>query len=96
MRIGPPPGAIGDKYAIGGFQQTPIHGDLSGMCPHLRAHSRSMHSQLELSEGVFVYVLGLVVIATQSGHFWFGLGLAVVPVATAVVGRAVAAGRAKP
>lgn len=33
-----------------------------------------------LSEGVFVYLLGLVVIATVPGRFWFGFALAVLPI----------------
>jgi hypothetical protein len=52
-----------------------------------------MGNRLHLSEGVFIYLLGLVVIATHPGRFWLGFMLAVFPVATAVIGRGVAAGR---
>ena len=38
-----------------------------------------------ISEGVFVYLLGLVVVATAPEHFWFGLLLAVLPIAVAVL-----------
>jgi hypothetical protein len=46
-----------------------------------------------ISEGVFVYLLGLVVIATQPGRFWFGFVLAVVPVFVAIALRTYAARR---
>jgi hypothetical protein len=45
-----------------------------------------MH-RLQLSEGLFVYVLGLVVIATQPARFWLGFVLAVTPIAGALALR---------
>jgi hypothetical protein len=45
-----------------------------------------MH-RLQLSEGLFVYVLGLVVIATQPARFWLGFALAVVPIVGALALR---------
>jgi len=43
-------------------------------CPRLAAYSRGM-SRLPLSEGLFVYLLGLAVIATRPGRFWLGFAL---------------------
>ncbi len=47
----------------------------------------------EPSEGVFLYVLGLVVIATHPARFWLGMTLAVVPVVLGPLIRAVEASR---
>jgi len=48
-------------------------------------------NRVALSEGVFVYVLGLVIIATHAGRFWLGFSLAIVPPAVGMLGRAVGA-----
>jgi hypothetical protein len=40
------------------------------------------------SEGVFLYLLGLVVVATRPGRFWFGFALALVPLVIGPFGRA--------
>ena len=40
------------------------------------------------SEGVYLYLLGLVVVATHTGRFWFGFTLAVVPLVVGPLGRA--------
>ena len=45
-----------------------------------------MH-RLQLSEALFVYVLGLVVIATQPARFWLGFALATAPIVAAVTLR---------
>jgi hypothetical protein len=42
-----------------------------------------MH-RLQLSEGLFVYVLGLVIIAAQPARFWLGFSLAVAPIVGAL------------
>lgn len=41
--------------------------------------------RLPVSEGVLVYLLGLVVIATAPGGFWFGFALAVLPIAVGLL-----------
>ena len=43
-------------------------------------HARRIVSRLSLSGGVLVYLLGLVVIATQPGRFWLGFTLATLPI----------------
>jgi hypothetical protein len=48
---------------------------------------KCMH-RLQLSEALFVYVLGLVVIATQPARFWFGFALAMAPILGALALRA--------
>jgi hypothetical protein len=48
-----------------------------------------MTPQPVISEGVFIYALGLVIIATHPGRFWLGLAIAVIPVLLAIVGRLV-------
>jgi hypothetical protein len=44
-------------------------------------------TRLPVSEGVFIYLLGLVVIATQPGRFWLGFALAVIPLGVGVLLR---------
>jgi hypothetical protein len=44
-------------------------------------------SRLPLSEGAFVYLLGLVVIATHPGRFWLGFTLAALPIVAGLVLR---------
>ena len=46
-----------------------------------------MH-RFQPSEGVYLYVLGLVIVATHAGRFWFGFTLAVVPLVIGPFGRA--------
>lgn len=46
-------------------------------------------NRLEPSEGVFVYVLGLVVIATHPARFWLGFVLAMVPLLIGPLGRGI-------
>jgi hypothetical protein len=41
----------------------------------------------QVSEGVFLYALGLVIIATHPARFWLGFGLAIVPLLIGPVGR---------
>jgi hypothetical protein len=38
-------------------------------------------TRLPFSEGFLIYLVGLVVIATHPARFWFGLGLAMLPIA---------------
>ena len=45
------------------------------------------------SEGVFLYVLGLAVIATHPARFWLGMGLAVAPILLGPVTRAIETSR---
>ncbi len=40
------------------------------------------------SEGVYLYVIGLVIVVTHPGRFWFGFTLAVVPIMIGPFGRA--------
>jgi hypothetical protein len=44
--------------------------------------------RFQLSEGVFLYTLRLVIVATHPGRFWLGVTLAVIPIAIGPVGRA--------
>jgi hypothetical protein len=46
-----------------------------------------MNNRLQLSEGVFVYALGVAIIATRPGRFWLGMALAIVPILIGPVGR---------
>ena len=39
-----------------------------------------MPTRLPISEGLLVYLLGLVVIATTPGRFWLGFASAVLPI----------------
>jgi hypothetical protein len=48
-------------------------------------------NRLALSEGVFFYVLGLVIIATHASRFWLGFSLAVIPPVVGVLGRTLGA-----
>lgn len=50
-----------------------------------------MSSRFVPSDGTFVYLLGLVVIATRPGRFWLGLSLALVPIAVGTIGRVIVA-----
>ena len=52
-------------------------------------------TRLATSEGFFIYLLGLVVIATQPGRFWFGLVLAATPIAIGAVLRTYDAARGR-
>lgn len=52
-----------------------------------------MINRSNLSEGHFIYVLGLVIIATQPGRFWLGLTLAVVPLLIGALGRGIGGDR---
>lgn len=52
-----------------------------------------MRDQTPISEGTFLYVLGLVIVASHSGRFWLGFGLAAIPVMVGALGKAVSAGR---
>jgi hypothetical protein len=44
-------------------------------------------SRQPLSEGVFLYLLGLVVIATRPGRFWVGFALALAPIVAGILLR---------
>ena len=46
-----------------------------------------MNSRLQPSEGTFVYLLGVVIVATCPSRFWLGLGLAIVPLIASVATR---------
>ena len=46
-----------------------------------------------ISEGVFVYGLGLVIIATHPGRFWLGFTLAAGPILIGPLGRAIGGDR---
>ncbi len=46
-----------------------------------------MNNRFQLTEGVFIYVLGLVMIATRPGRFWFGFALAMLPVFAGAFGK---------
>ena len=45
----------------------------------------SSNSRFHVSEGVFLYLLGLVVIATRPGRFWLGFALALAPIVAGVL-----------
>ena len=49
---------------------------------------RTTVRRFELSEGVYLYLLGTVVVATHPGRFWSGFSLAVVPLLIGPFGRA--------
>jgi hypothetical protein len=51
----------------------------------------SMDQRFRPSEGMFLYLVGLVVIATNPDRFWLGFSLAILPVVVGAVGRAFAA-----
>jgi hypothetical protein len=40
------------------------------------------------SEGVFLYMLGLVIVGTHPGRFWLGITLSVIPLVIGPLGRA--------
>jgi len=40
---------------------------------------------LQASEGLFVYLLGMVITATQPRRFWLGVALALLPIVTRVL-----------
>ena len=44
--------------------------------------------RLQPSEGVYLYVVGLVIVVTHPGRFWFGFTLAVGPIMIGPFGRA--------
>ena len=46
------------------------------------------------SEGTYLYLLGLVIIATQASRFWLGIVLAGIPVLSSAVGRMLGGWRA--
>lgn len=46
-------------------------------------------NRFQPSEGVFCYLLGLVIIAAHPGRFWLGFGLAIVPLVVGPLGRAI-------
>jgi hypothetical protein len=46
-----------------------------------------MRRRIELPESYFIYVLGLVVIASRPDSFWLGFFLAATPILTALIGR---------
>jgi hypothetical protein len=48
-----------------------------------------MRTTPPLSEGVFLYVLGIVIVASQPHRFWFGFGIAIVPLVIGPLGRAI-------
>jgi hypothetical protein len=48
-----------------------------------------MTNRYEPSEGVYLYLVGLVVLATHPERFWLGFCLAVVPLLIGPLGRSV-------
>ncbi|MGZ4407856.1 MAG: hypothetical protein ACXVY6_03550 [Gaiellaceae bacterium] len=54
-----------------------------------------MPHRIELPEGYFIYVLGLVVIASRPDSFWLGFSLAATPILAALVGRVAKQDRAR-
>lgn len=56
------------------------------MCPRI-SYSQRM-TRPPISEGTFLYVLGIVVIATQPSRFWLGFVLAATPVLIGALGKA--------
>lgn len=54
-----------------------------------------MPRRIELPEGYFIYVRGLVVVASRPDSFWLGFSLAATPILAALVGRAVQQDRAR-
>lgn len=54
-----------------------------------------MTNRYEPSEGVFLYLLGLVVIATHAGRFWLGFTLSATPLLIGTIGRSVGGERWK-
>jgi hypothetical protein len=53
----------------------------------LGAERTSVH-RFQPSEGVYLYLLGLVIVATHPGRFWFGFAVAITPLLIGPVGRA--------
>jgi len=45
-------------------------------------------NRFQPSEGVYLYLLGMVIVATHPGRFWLGFTLAAVPLAIGPLGRA--------
>jgi hypothetical protein len=61
---------------------------LAGTTTSIPGAERTPVHRFQPSEGVFLYLLGLVVVATHPGRFWFGFSLAVVPLVIGPLGRA--------
>jgi hypothetical protein len=53
----------------------------------LGAERTSVH-RFQPSEGVYLYLLGLVIVATHPARFWLGFALAAVPLVIGPLGRA--------
>lgn len=53
----------------------------------------NVNDRFQHSEGVYLYALGLVIIATHPARFWLGFGLAIVPLLNGPVGRGLGGGR---
>ena len=62
-------------------------GAIGRACPR-EPHTRRMNNSPRLSEGTFLYLLGVVIVATRPGRFWLGLGLAVTPLIVGALGPA--------
>lgn len=65
-------------------------GTLDEAIPFTRG-SRKGHcsvTRFQPSEGVFLYLLGLVIVATHPGRFWFGFALAALPLLIGPLARA--------
>lgn len=45
-------------------------------------------NRFQPSEGVFLFLLGVVIVASRPGRFWLGFTLAIVPLAIGPLGRA--------
>lgn len=49
-----------------------------------------VNNRFHVSEGVFLYALGLVIVATHPARFWLGFALAIVPLLVGPLGRGIA------
>jgi hypothetical protein len=60
--------------------------------PRIRSLSRAQKGtpvhRFQPSEGAYLYLLGLVIVATHPGRFWLGFMLAIVPLVIGPLGRA--------
>ena len=52
-----------------------------------------MSKQFQPPEGTYLYVLGLVIIATQTDRFWLGIALSSVPIVIGIVAKTTIGGR---
>ena len=53
---------------------------------------RAPNPRFQPSEGTYLYVLGVVIIATQPGRFWLGIAIAFLPIVIGVAVRTIPSG----